>query len=1126
MNARTSGIRVLLVLAGVALAACGGDGGGTDSGGAADPGILDARDPGGAPDGADDPGERPDEGGVDAWPQDGLPVDPGDAPSDALVTDVAEDPGSSPACSPDGATRTAPCGGLNGRATVAQSCVLGVWTDAGECVDPDVCVDDETRIVPCADGSGGDETQACVAGQWIYQDDCGPAAPCADEDTRTVPCGLNGNGEQPQICVEAAWANDGTCDDPDVCRNGANDRPVPCGVNGIGQQAPLCVNGRWVAGPCATDFTGRTSWPRNIRTQGERPALNGILVANNGRAFVRVELDDRSIDVLVLDPGDTTARPMTPAFVQQGVWQRLVYPSIAGDRLFMIRNDGLHGEEAWLTDGTEAGTDFLGDLQPGRKGIYLESTSGGALSYHAGDTTWFSGYVDGEWRLFASDGGGTARELARVKAGGWDHAWFDGNLYFIGTTPDEGCTLWRSDGTTSGTSMFQDFRSSSTKDECPRSFTQLGDRLYFIADDTDDARVLWRTDGTPAGTVRVSGGALEPRLLSPLSLTPFNDILYFGALSMGSLGELWRTDGTVEGTRPLTDITGNPFVRDLHPLINHLYFTANSPAWGRELWRIPLTGDDPAAEVVLDIIPGETGSDPSMVIAVGGHLLFAADDATGSRRLYDTNAATGATVALGDGNPLLEGAVRALTNQGTGALAILHREDGDHLVRIGPLPNAVEIDVPMARLGGLKGEPAAVLPDGRLVFAGDGDADGTQPWVSDGTAKGTQQIAAVSDDPDGFDCRGGFHRVGDRVAFRIGQADTGVELWTTQGTPGSTALLKDLRPGADSSNPGTFAVIGDRLFFAATTEAGREPWASDLTADGTVMLGDIYPTSNSNPTEFVGIPGTSWKVLFPASDNDLGTELWALIDGSVGRVADLLPGRFSSAPRSLANAGRYVYFSADDGTRGRELWRTNGTEAGTAMMADAVAGAGGANPDWIVDCPTTGAADRVCYAGSGGKAGTGARELWASSGPGNDTALLADLNPKGGSDPAELFRNGDRLLLSAIYGATGRELVVVDLASGRATSVDIRPGAEGSNPHGFFAWDDRHTFFAANDGESGSELWVTDGTAAGTQQVADLNRGAGSSHPWVLARSGDKLFVQAWTAASGNELVVVELAAD
>jgi ELWxxDGT repeat protein len=193
------------------------------------------------------------------------------------------------------------------------------------------------------------------------------------------------------------------------------------------------------------------------------------------------------------------------------------------------------------------------------------------------------------------------------------------------------------------------------------------------------------------------------------------------------------------------------------------------------------------------------------------------------------------------------------------------------------------------------------------------------------------------------------------------------------------------------------------------------------------------------------------------------------------------------------------------------------------MMADAVTGAGGANPDWIVDCPTTGAADRVCYAGSGGKAGTGGRELWASAGPGNDTALLADLNPKGGSDPAELFRNGDRLLLSAIYGATGRELVVLDLPSSRVTAIEIRAGVEGSNPHGFFAWDDRHTFFAANDGESGSELWVTDGTAAGTQQVADLNRGAGSSHPWVLARSGDRLFVQAWTASSGNELAVIDL---
>ena len=49
------------------------------------------------------------------------------------------------------------------------------------------------------------------------------------------------------------------------------------------------------------------------------------------------------------------------------------------------------------------------------------------------------------------------------------------------------------------------------------------------------------------------------------------------------------------------------------------------------------------------------------------------------------------------------------------------------------------------------------------------------------------------------------------------------------------------------------------------------------------------------------------------------------------RVKDIRPGSGSSSPTDLGVFAGAVYFSADDGTHGRELWKTDGTEAGTVL---------------------------------------------------------------------------------------------------------------------------------------------------------------------------------------------------
>ena len=51
-----------------------------------------------------------------------------------------------------------------------------------------------------------------------------------------------------------------------------------------------------------------------------------------------------------------------------------------------------------------------------------------------------------------------------------------------------------------------------------------------------------------------------------------------------------------------------------------------------------------------------------------------------------------------------------------------------------------------------------------------------------------------------------------------------------------------------------------------------------------------------------------------------------------------------SSPRYLTNIGGTLYFSAHDGASGRELWKSDGTEAGTVRVKDIRAGSVGSSP--------------------------------------------------------------------------------------------------------------------------------------------------------------------------------------
>jgi ELWxxDGT repeat protein len=233
-------------------------------------------------------------------------------------------------------------------------------------------------------------------------------------------------------------------------------------------------------------------------------------------------------------------------------------------------------------------------------------------------------------------------------------------------------------------------------------------------------------------------------------------------------------------------------------------------------------------------------------------------------------------------------------------------------------------------------EPVVV---GDVAYFAANDGSGTGLWRSDGTNAGTISIAGG--DPLYITV------VSPTLIFFSANTTTGRELWKTNGTAAGTMLVKDIIRGAGHSNPRDLEAVNNKVFFTANDgQHGYELWSSDGTAAGTILVKDIRPQTSvgasSNPEFLTNVNGTLY---FRANDYVTGIELWRSDGTAAGtyRVKDIRPGTTSGDVENLINVNGTLLFTANDGIHGDELWKTNGTEAGTVLVKDLNPGSGGSN---------------------------------------------------------------------------------------------------------------------------------------------------------------------------------------
>ena len=403
--------------------------------------------------------------------------------------------------------------------------------------------------------------------------------------------------------------------------------------------------------------------------------------------------------------------------------------------------------------------------------------------------------------------------------------------------------------------------------------------------------------------------------------------------------------------------------------------------------------------MVRDIRPGERGSHPHDFTDVGGVLYFVADDRTHGAELWMSDGTEIGTVLVKDINAGTRDSQIAFPMGSGGELlfSATDRLHGEELWRSDGTP-AGTVMVKDVVPGKGSSEPMYLADlEGTLLF---GTSVTLQLWRSDGTTSGTTMVKQFDYGPSGVAGNNfaNFGEMGGDLFFIADGAAHGVELWKSDGTGRGTKLVKDIRPGYSDSwpNADTYAVIDGILYFIAHDGThGRELWRSDGTMAGTLMVRDVSPGP-----------------------------------------AHSLPPYFRSLGGSFIDVGGTLYFAARDGTHGLELWKSDGTEAGTAIVKDIYDG-GSSYANSLTDIGGT----LIFIATDGVQSG-----LWKSDGTGTGTTLVKAL-PEVDLD---LTDAGNAVYLRVDDGIHGRELWMSDgTETGTAMVKDIDPGEEGSFPSNF-----------------------------------------------------------------------------
>lgn len=436
---------------------------------------------------------------------------------------------------------------------------------------------------------------------------------------------------------------------------------------------------------------------------------------------------------------------------------------------------------------------------------------------------------------------------------------------------------------------------------------------------------------------------------------------------------------------------------------------------------------------------------------------------------------------------------------------------------------------------------------GRTLYFSAGDGrHGKELWKSNGTAAGTVMVKDIWPGArSGAPLK--LTAVKGQLYFTATDNVHGRELWKSNGSSAGTIMVKDIFPKLKSSNPEYLTYVNGIVYFSATDGGhGNELWKSDGTAPGTTLVKDIKtaPAVGSVPQQITNVNGIAY---FTAAEDRSGRELYRSDGTAQGTimVKDLRPGRSSSGIENMTAVGSALFFTGNDGKYGHELWKSSGTAAGTVLVKDMTPGYEGSHGELASSFRMANFKnisgtlfytaykddDYYIWTSNGTPVGTVARYLAGGAGQLQPRPVFTQMNDMvyffnaDGDYWYSLFKTdlkasltepqlvldlsndaqtpyypdlivvtnptyGNRLYLNGTVGPVGGGGSITLLISDgsdywgwQAVGVDPYVATASSNPHDYTPFKGKIAFIAESTFYGSEEIFITDGTATGTQRL-------------------------------------------